>query len=92
MTQFAVIRRAFHLTFNEAGIEANFENIIDLSETLNDEECTLHDLQKVYEIFHNQSPGITIHQISRCDKIIAKMGFDKQWAQYFHNSRKDLPD
>lgn len=31
-------------------------------------------------------------QVVKCDRLIVKMGFDKQWGQYFYNSRNNLTD
>lgn len=92
LSQFVAIRRAFHLKKNDKGIEDNFHSYIDLEECLTEIDCSLEDVLNVYRIFHDQMKDLKKDQVVKCDRLIVKMGFDKQWGQYFYNSRNNLTD
>jgi len=77
----------------------NFHSVIDLTDLLKDLkcDCTLDDVLTVYKLYHLDTPEVQneqlelhIEDIKRCDKIITEFGFDKEWGQYFHNSRRVL--
>ena len=86
LCQFVTIRRAFHLKKTDE-MKENFRSMVDITGTLHQLDCQLRDVLNVYKIFLGKLPRLTKIELARCDRIVEKMGFDKQWSQYFYNSR-----
>lgn len=41
----------------------------------------------VYKLYYNRLECLSLQQLKKCDKIIECFGFDKNWSEYYHNSR-----
>lgn len=65
----------------------DFKGVIDIDHKLKELDCSLQDILNVYRIYHNKMPKISKSQLIRCDKIILGLGFDKEWSEYYYNSR-----
>lgn len=87
--QFVLIRRAFSLKRCE-NQKDNYHSVIDLTSELDNLKCKMQDIVNTYKIYCDQMPNPTISEIQKCDKIVTCLGFDKQWGQYYHNSRRAL--
>ena len=71
-------------------MQLNFHATIDLTKTLRNIGCTLKDIVDVYKIYFDKLHDIEKETLIRCDKIITHLGFDKNWSNYYHYSRKNL--
>lgn len=61
--------------------------MVDISHTLDNIECDLEDILNVYKIYHNRFRDLPLKKVIKCDRVITKMGFDKEWSDYYYNSR-----
>lgn len=61
--------------------------MVDISHTLDNIDCDLEDILNVYKIYHNRFRDLPLKKVIKCDRVITKMGFDKEWSDYYYNSR-----
>lgn len=61
--------------------------MIDITNTLTKINCDLEDVLNVYKIVHNRFRDLIKDKLIKCDKIVTEMGYDKEWSEYYFNSR-----
>lgn len=86
LSQFVLIRRSFFLR-RGIRIDTNFYSMIDITSILNKIECNLEDILNVYKIVHNRFRDLNKNLLIKCDRVVTEMGYDKEWSEYYFNSR-----
>ena len=61
--------------------------MIDITSILSKIECNLEDILNVYKIVHNRFRDLNKNLLIKCDRIVTEMGYDKEWSEYYFNSR-----